>query len=327
MAVDSKASGIVLYAKKRGPTSFNSLSTIKKSLQTKKVGHTGTLDSFADGLLVVMVGSLTRLASHVTAFDKKYEAIIAFGKETDTLDPYGEVTNTTDLPLINDFKEVFKKYVGCIEQLPPQYSAIHINGKRASDIARSGKIIEMPSRSVQVFSSCIEDIVEYDGRVAYAKVCFHVSKGTYIRSLARDIANQASSCAHLIALRRTSVGSFLLEDAVGYNELCEFSIHNAIEHLHALENTSVKDNHDIEIRDGLQYMTKTLAVECGMHVAQLKSEFEFHFFNGKPLKKSMFSFDALLESHYAVFNESNNFIGVIQFQDSKLTYGYVIPQT
>ncbi len=329
MAQDSKASGIVLYAKKRGPTSFNSLNQIKKSLQTKKVGHTGTLDSFAEGLLVVMVGSLTRLASHVTAFDKKYKAIISFGSETDTLDPFGEVVQTTELPLLEDFKIAFKNHIGTLQQFPPQYSAIHINGKRASDIARSGKNVEMPSRNVTVFSSEILEVTEVNGRVKYANVSFHVSKGTYIRSLARDIAKDCSSCAHLIALRRTAVGSFLLEDAVGYDSMSPFTISQAVENLSVGENISAKDSTEETlqaIRSNLTSMTKDLAIECGMNIAKLNKEFEEAFFNGKPLKKTMFTFDEFVDTSYAVFDEKETFIGVVKYENNRFSYGYVIPR-
>ncbi len=325
------ASGIVLYAKKRGPTSFNSLHNIKKALQTKKVGHTGTLDSFAEGLLVVMVGSLTRLVSHVTAFDKTYEAIIQFGTQTDTLDPFGEVIDTQELPLVDDFKKAFENHIGTLQQFPPQYSAIHINGKRASDIARSGKNVDMPSRDVTVFSSSIDDMHTVYGRVAHAKVTFHVSKGTYIRSLARDIAKDCSSCAHLIALRRTAVGSFLLKDAVGYSDMPFFTIESAIEQLHAQENNNKNvDTESLynEITKHTKSMTKALAQECGMGIAVLKQEYEFHFSNGKPLKKSLFISDKLIESNYAVFTEKNIFIGIIiilkQHDNYSIRYGFVL---
>ncbi len=328
MTEEGKASGIVLYAKKRGPTSFNSLNHIKKALNTKKVGHTGTLDSFAEGLLVVMVGSLTRLASHVTAFDKKYEAIIKFGSQTDTLDPSGKVTDTSDLPLVDAFKLAVQKHTGKVEQFPPLYSAIHINGKRASDIARTGKTIDMPSRTVNVYSSNILDIEEKNGRVAYAHVSFHVSKGTYIRSLARDIAKDCNSCAHLIALRRTAVGSFSLHEAVGYEDLQDFSIDTSIKHLDNKTKNQDECDYTNKIKRSLYFMTESLAKECGMNVAYLLQEHSFSFYNGKPLKSSMFAkLEHETNKSIAVFDADKFFIGVIEYRDNKLSYGYVIPQT
>ena len=148
-----KKSGFVLFAKRPGMTSFSSLFTIKHALKTKKVGHTGTLDSFAEGLLVVCVGSATRLASRITAFDKEYEAVISFGKETDTLDPEGTVIKEKDLPSENQLKDALKHFSGEIFQKPPDFSAIHVNGKRASDLVRSGVSVEIPTRKVFIYQS------------------------------------------------------------------------------------------------------------------------------------------------------------------------------
>lgn len=326
----SAKSGIVLFAKQRGLTSFTSLHQIKRALETKKVGHTGTLDSFADGLLVVMVGGLTRLASHVTAFDKKYEAIIKFGSQTDTLDPYGEIIETTDLPLLEDFKTAVEKHTGSIEQFPPLYSAIHIDGKRASDIARSGKTVEVPSRRVTVFSAEILETELLDNRVAYAKVSFHVSKGTYIRSLARDIAKMANSSAYLIGLRRTAVGSFQLQDSAGFDLLPEFTINYAKEKVEQENNTEVKPERiDIteEIIEKLQFMTPIFSKECGFTPITIKNSQKFDFYNGKPLKPSMFIDFELQEKEYAVFTIEEKFAGLIkaiqQNEKIKLSYTFV----
>ncbi len=308
-------SAIVLFAKQRGLTSFTSLHQIKRALDTKKVGHTGTLDSFADGLLVVMVGGLTRLASHVTAFDKKYEAIIQFGTETDTLDPYGEVIEETEPPLLEDFENAVKSLTGTIEQTPPLYSAIHIDGKRASDIARSGKMVEVPSRTVKIFSAEIIDVQCIENRVGYAKIIFHVSKGTYIRSLARDIAKMAKSSAHLIGLRRTAVGSFSLQDAVGYDLLPEFTINYAIEKVQAEKESDTKPERiDLsqEIISKLQYMTPAFSEECGFIPITLKNSHQFDFSNGKPLKTNFFENFQEQEKEYAVFTKENNFFGIIR---------------
>ena len=217
-------SSLVLLAKCPGRTSFSSLFSVKHALGTKKVGHTGTLDSFAEGLLVVCTGALTRIASRITAFDKEYEAVIAFGSETDTLDPYGAAVRTAPLPSKESFVDAFNAFKGELMQKPPAFSALHVDGKRASDLARKGIEVDVPERKINVFSSHIKEIQEKDGLVEYAHVVFHVSKGTYIRSLARDIAGACGSAAHLIGLRRTKVGSFRLEDAAGYGLLEPFSI-------------------------------------------------------------------------------------------------------
>lgn len=136
--------GIVLLSKRTGETSFSSLYNVKKALGTKKVGHTGTLDSFASGLLVICTGKLTKLVSNITEFDKTYEAVLKFGEETDTLEYTGSVIKKTDLPDLAKLEEVLQKYKGEMLQKPPIYSAIHIDGKRASDLARKGVEADIP---------------------------------------------------------------------------------------------------------------------------------------------------------------------------------------
>ena len=236
---NSNASGIVLYAKQPGCTSFSSLFTIKKALNTTKVGHTGTLDSFAEGLLVVCVGNHTRLAGKITGFSKKYEAIIAFGTETDTLEYTGNPINQTKLPTYKDLQKAVETFTGDILQAPPAFSAVHVEGKRASDLAREGKTVEIPKRPVTVFEAKIEDVIFEDKKletVKYAKISFFVSKGTYIRCLARDIAKDCGSSAHLIGLLRTEVGSFSLKNAVGKSLLKDFTIENAIKNAEKWQN-------------------------------------------------------------------------------------------
>ena len=129
----SGVSGIVLLEKKAGKTSFSSLSVVKRALSTSKVGHTGTLDSFASGLLVVLVGKLTHLVPHITNFSKRYSALIEFGTETDTLDPTGTVVKTGGFPAEAQVREELASFVGEQGQIPPAYSALHVDGKRASD--------------------------------------------------------------------------------------------------------------------------------------------------------------------------------------------------
>ena len=221
--------GIVLLAKQPNQTSFYSLNSVKKALGTSKVGHTGTLDSFAQGLLVVCVGKMTKLAGNITEFDKSYETVIQFGEETDTLEYTGNVIKKTPLPKLEKLETVVKSHIGLQMQTPPDFSAIHINGKRASDLAREGKQAEIPQRQINVFDAKItETLVDDDGNVTACKIFFSVSKGTYIRSLARDIAAECESSGHLIGLYRTKVGNFKIEDAAGYGLLEDFTIESCV---------------------------------------------------------------------------------------------------
>lgn len=202
-------SHILLIDKPCDVTSFRSLGAIKRTVD-KKVGHTGTLDKFAHGLMIVLTGSMTKLNVLFSSMDKRYTATIRFGEETETLDLEGEVIEVAEIPsLARIEKEISEKFIGEILQAPPIYSAIHVNGKRAYQIARSGETIEMKKRPINIYDF---DIIDFDGRDL--KCSIKVSKGTYIRSIARDLALACGSRGHLIALERTEVGPYKIEDAV-----------------------------------------------------------------------------------------------------------------
>lgn len=202
-------SGIVLLNKAPGITSFKAVESIRKKLNIKKAGHAGTLDKFADGLLIVLLGKYTRLAQFFSNLDKEYLATFQFGKETDTLDPEGEVIKTKPLPAYESVKKAIGKYTGVIDQIPPDYSAVHTEGKRAYKIALKGEKPKLSPRRVTIFDIEIISFVRDELKVRV--VC---SKGTYIRSLARDLGNEVLSCAYVKELTRTKVGNFTLKKAV-----------------------------------------------------------------------------------------------------------------
>src|SRR5574344_897665 len=321
-------SGILLLAKKSGETSFSSLKSVKHALETGKVGHTGTLDSFADGLLVVLTGRLTRLVPHITSFDKDYLAVIQFGTETDTLDPTGKVVATSHYPTEQELRAVLPRFTGTIDQTPPLYSAVHINGKRASEIARAGKEAVIPARKITVYSLTLLD---FTGK--YALVEVSCSKGTYIRSLARDIASACGSCAHLAALRRMSIGPFRLADAVGSEKLTDFTIS-------AVESMAEKEKHE-QIADspfdeelcakmisGVKPMTRELASACGFSTAVITPDFVPSYINGRPLSAGHFVLGEDYSKHAqtAVFYPDGEFGGIIYRNGEKLSYGFVVPR-
>ena len=314
-------SGIILYDKKPGITSFSALGKIKKTLGTKKVGHTGTLDLFAQGLLVVCVGSLTRLAGLITAFDKEYESQIIFGEQTDTLDPTGQVVKTAPLPTLGALKESLKKFTGKIMQRPPEFSAIKIGGKRASDLTRAGKEAVIPERPIEVYEAQLLD-AEFEGSggaslacengsaasndlgpandsalVKSARVRFLVSKGTYIRCLARDIGADLKSAGRLQTLKRTRVGNFSLSDAASEETLTAAS---------------------------LKPMTPDVAALCGMKSAALKAGAENDFYNGRPLRANLFA-APLEEGTSAVFAQGGVFVGAVTMAGGRAKYEYVVP--
>ncbi len=342
----SNISSLVLYAKQSGKTSFSSLWDIKHALNTDKVGHTGTLDSFADGLLVVLTGHLTHLVTHVTGMSKTYYAVVAFGQETDTLDPCGKIIKTSKALTKVQVEEALSKFRGALLQTPPLYSAVHVDGKRASSLARSGKEVKLEPRQIFVYENELLDFKEEDftGR-SYALLKITCSKGTYIRALARDIAYSASSCAHLIALRRSRIGPFNLEDAVSFNKLKPFTIENAL-----LEEAELKENcidekkaEDTELYEEIRakalLMSVPLAKKCGFDSVQLKSEAEEKYMNGRPIENwwftslkshetegenASFEKNVYCKKEIAVFYKNSLFAGIISCLDKKYTYAFCV---
>lgn len=218
--------GILLIDKPSGITSFGVVARIRRlisnELQKKKVkvGHTGTLDPFATGLMVLLYGKETKNAMKMTKLDKEYLAEIVLGKVSTTGDPDGEISDVdfSKIPSIDDVRDACRKFTGKITQTPPVFSAIKINGRRAYDLARKGEDFEVPKREVNIFEI---EILEYD--FPALKIRAKVSSGTYIRSLAEDIGNYLGVGAYCLKLRRTKVGDFSIENA---KTLEDFGIEN-----------------------------------------------------------------------------------------------------
>ena len=203
--VPEPTNGLVLLNKEPGRTSFQALFPVKR-LYGNTVGHTGTLDSFAQGLLVVLVGKFTKFNPLFTAFDKVYEADFTFGAETSTLDPEGEIVLSGPVPTVSP-GSLSSQWVGDLQQIPPQYSAIHIDGRRASDRVRDGQIVDMPPRPVTVYSL---EVLAWKSPILTVRI--HCSKGTYVRSIARDWGRAVGCGAHVTRLNRLRVGPFGLPE-------------------------------------------------------------------------------------------------------------------
>ncbi|QFI14890.1 tRNA pseudouridine(55) synthase TruB [Borrelia sp. CA_690] len=207
--------GFLLINKEQGKTSFKTLSPIKKYFNTNRVGHAGTLDKFASGILIVLIGKYTKLSSYFTSLDKEYVADFRFGLETDTLDPNGRIVRKTDyIPNLEDIALKLKDFVGEIYQSPPRFSSVHIDGSRAYKLALNGKYFEIKKRRVNVYDI---QILSYDFSSSLLSLKINCSKGTYIRSIARDLSCSLNSCAYVSNLKRTKVGMFRLKDST----LCE----------------------------------------------------------------------------------------------------------
>ena len=216
-------SGILAVDKPAGLTSHDVVARVRRMLGVKRVGHAGTLDPMATGLLVVLVGSATRLARFVEAGTKTYDARIVFGTGTDTDDAEGAVTATAEVPAsLADpavALEAVAALVGPLDQVPPVYAAIKIDGRKAYDLARRGEAPELAPRPVTIHAARLLGVDA--GPPVTWDVSLDVSRGTYVRAIARDLGLAHGTVAHLGALRRTAVGSLTLSDAVGLDQILD----------------------------------------------------------------------------------------------------------
>ena len=215
--------GFVVIDKAGGMTSHDVVARIRRLLGMKKVGHSGTLDPLATGVMVVGVGKVTRLLGFLKDLQKRYVAEVVFGVETNTLDADGEVTATHDMSgvTLDDVAQVAKGFVGEIQQIPPMVSAVRVSGKRLHEWAREGREVERPPRQVKVDSIDVGEgslgISEVTGPVARLDV--RCGSGTYIRTLAADIGTALGGGAHVATLRRLAVGSFVIEESCDVEQL------------------------------------------------------------------------------------------------------------
>lgn len=212
--------GYLLIDKPEGISSFGVVARVRRVISEAlgikvKIGHTGTLDPAASGLLILVIGKYTKKAEHFSKLDKKYIAELTLGLKSTTADKEGELTQiSTHKPTLDEIKSVLNTFVGEIMQKPPAFSAIKVNGQRAYKLARSGKAVDIEPRKVRIYSLTK---VEYD----YPELKFEVqvSSGTYIRSLAEDIGAKLNTGAYLSNLKRTSVGVHNLKGAISIDNL------------------------------------------------------------------------------------------------------------
>jgi len=204
-----QAEGLLLVDKPAGITSHDAIDAVRRALGTRKVGHAGTLDPMATGLLLVGVGRATRLLRFLGDFDKEYEGTARLGEETDTLDADGRVVQTRPVHVSEDqVRQAAGGLTGEIDQRPPAFSAVKVGGRRLYSAARKGEVIEAPLRRVQVETF---DVLRFDGRDFDFRVT--CSSGTYVRSLVADVGDRLGCGAHLARLVRARIGPFVLEDA------------------------------------------------------------------------------------------------------------------
>lgn len=235
--------GWIILDKPLGLGSTQGVSAVKRALRQggygkAKVGHGGTLDPLATGVLPIAVGEATKLAGRMLDSDKVYDFTVTFGTETGTLDAEGSVVATSEArPDAAAIEAALPRFTGPIDQVPPAYSALKVDGERAYDLARAGETFKLATRAVTIHS--LELTPPGDGPVEAAIFTAHVSKGTYIRSLARDIAYALGTVGHVTMLRRTKAGPFGLDEAISLDILGEAASARTLE------------NHILPLRAGL----------------------------------------------------------------------------
>jgi tRNA pseudouridine55 synthase len=247
--------GVLIVDKEEGETSSSVVREVKKLLQVSKVGHAGTLDPFATGLLLVLIGQGTKLSPYLMAGDKTYYGTLTLGTETDTLDRTGRVTNVKTVPKLDPelVRERAKAFVGETEQTPPSFSALKVQGKRAYALARKGLPVNLKKRRVRIMEWTVLSLDLPD--VTFRVVC---SSGTYVRTLAADLGKALEVGAHLKALRRTAIGPYRVEDALGSGAMGAAAetvkgkiipLRNALPHFTEVE---VDENTALRVRRGYQ---------------------------------------------------------------------------
>ena len=210
--------GVIIINKPKGITSNAVVQRVRKALGTKQVGHCGTLDPLATGVLPILIGQGTKISKYLVEHDKTYIAILKLGEKTDTADSEGQVIQTKAIPNIDEkaIIKILDNFIGNQEQIPPMYSAIKVDGKKLYEYARSGEEVELKPRQIEIKEIKLLDYDEKDGTIKFEVTC---SKGTYIRTLCENIAEKSGTVGYMKELTRTRVNDFNIEMAISLEEL------------------------------------------------------------------------------------------------------------
>lgn len=231
--------GILIVKKEAGMTSHDVVFKLRKILNTKKIGHSGTLDPNATGVLIVLIGKATKILPFIEDIDKEYVATLQLGKRTLSDDIWDEVLETREIVPIKDFKQILSTFTGKIKQVPPMISSVKINGRKLYDYARNHEHVERPLREVEIYDiECLDE--------ATLKFRVHCSSGTYIRSLCVDIAQKSGNLGCMSSLIRTKVGRFSIDDAYTLDEIANdhyqlHSIYEMLSHYPMIEYNPIDD--------------------------------------------------------------------------------------
>lgn len=222
--------GIINFFKPKGMTSHGAVNFLRRKLNIRRIGHTGTLDPNVSGVLPLCIGKATRVSEYLLDSDKEYIGELTLGVETESQDMEGNIVNRSDLIVSEEeIRKVFANYIGEIYQIPPMYSALKVGGEELYKKARRGEIVERKERQVTIYSLKLLSL--HENKIIFKVVC---SKGTYIRTLGNDIAHSLGECGHLTMLTRTRVGKYKIEDAKSIEDIQEndvYSLEDALSYM------------------------------------------------------------------------------------------------
>lgn len=289
--------GIIIINKEKNYTS-NDVVNIVKKITKSKVGHTGTLDPNATGVLPLLIGNATKISKYLINHDKEYEVVLQLGVRTETADVEGKVIEekevTAEMLNKDNIEEKLQQFIGKQEQIPPIYSAIKVNGKKLYEYARKGQEVELKPRQIEIYSIQLVGINEKEKQISFKVKC---SKGTYIRSLCEDISKKLGTVGYMKELNRLQVGEFYIKDAVTISEMKEKIEAGNLENIITIEEI-FKDKSQIKLTQK----------QLGQYMNGVKIDTEKE------------------DGIYRIYNIDNIFIGLGIVEDNKLKRDLVIQQ-
>ncbi len=299
--------GIVLLNKSKGITSFAAINKLKWLLNAKKIGHAGTLDPMAEGLLVVMINNATKFSNDLMKKDKEYYVEMELGYETDSYDADGEITRKYEKDFEFEFekiKEVVESFLGEIEQIPPMYSAIKINGKKLYELARKGLEIDREARNVKI--NYINDIKYKNNKISFF---VGVSSGTYIRSLVHDIGEKLGVYATMTKLIRTKINNYSLSESINLEDIISYFENNQVE-------IKCEEKENLYLDKNIKKITKFIKIQEIFNYEEIKIEEENYIKlkNGMTVlidKKDIPNEVEVNKKFKIMLKENNEFKGII----------------
>ena len=297
--------GIINVYKEKGYTSFDVVAKLRGIFKQKKIGHTGTLDPDAEGVLPVCLGKATKVCDLLTDKSKEYEAVLLLGKVTDTQDITGTVLEEKDVKVTEEaVRETVLSFVGDYMQIPPMYSALKVNGKKLCDLAREGKTVERQARPVKILTIDILDVT-----LPRVRMRVHCSKGTYIRTLCQDIGEKLGCGGCMESLLRTRVGEFALADAIKLSEVEAYVI------AHRSDATETEEMQ-------LPFLQAVDTVFLKYESATVDGQFRKYLYNGNRLRPEMFleEHESMRMAPVRVYDDEGAFFGIYEYQAEKEDY-------